>query len=327
MMRRLTAICLAWALWATGAQAQTWSNPNESPAYGSPPSGAPATDDTRIQEFTKALQDLLDKGERERLADPWFLKDLRDLANKYHRPWTRLLLSDDFSARGTAPQAPWRIASGEFRVNWRYGLRSLAVPPRRQASSTANAGQNQQGDAVQQLFGALLNQALKGARQDERQAPSQDAATADTGQPAEILAPLAISNAFSVEIDVTARPLAGTETTRFALGVYQGQKQAGYRLIARSDGAAGPLSLRLIRVNGRGGAAIIEQADAQIRLDPERPVRLVWTRAPSGDMQVAVEGQPVLRIVDRGFRDPFDGFLIRNRSGDIAVRRIRIDGV
>ena len=77
MMRRLTAICLAWALWATGAQAQTWSNPNESPAYGSPPSGAGAKDDTRIQEFTKALQDLLDKGERERLADPWFLKDLR----------------------------------------------------------------------------------------------------------------------------------------------------------------------------------------------------------------------------------------------------------
>lgn len=307
------------------ARAQGWSNPDRTQYRDERRDGD--AEESRLRELTGALNKMLDKGERERLADPWFLKDLRDLVGKYHRPWSVVLLRDDFSARGTAPQAPWRTVSGEFRVDWRYGLRSLALPQRRHAESPRTEGteQTQQGDAVQQLFGALLNQALKGAQQDQASSSGRTQDRGDGGT-AEVLAPVAISNAFSIAAEVTLRPLRGAERNRFALGVYQGQSRAGYRLIVSSDLARAESRLRLLRVNGRGGASIIDQVDLNLRFDAETPAALLWTRTQAGDMQVAIDGKQVLQVSDRGFRDPFDGFLLRNRSGDLALRRIRIDG-
>lgn len=43
-------------------------------------------------------------------------------------------------------------------------------------------------------------------------------------------------------------------------------------------------------------------------------------------MEVAIRGTSILRTTDRGFRDPFDGAIIRNRLGDIAVWRVEISG-
>ena len=319
---------LAIGLFGVGpgeTRAQSWNNPDR-PQYRDDRRDA-AAEEARLRELTDALDKLLEKGVRERLADPWFLKDLRDLVGKYHRPWSVVLLRDDFSGRGTAPQAPWRTVSGEFRVDWRYGLRSLALPQQRRAESTRTEGtqQSRQGDAVQQLFGALLNQALKGAQQDTESASGPTQRRSD-GELAEIVAPIKISNAFSITAEVTLRPLRGAARNRIALGVYQGQSRAGYRLIVSSDGARTESRLRLLRVNGRGGASIVDQVDLKYRFDAETPTALVWTRTQAGEMQIAIEGEQVLQVTDRGFRDPFDGFLLRNRSGDMALRRIRIDG-
>ncbi|MBT5496556.1 MAG: hypothetical protein HOK54_12495 [Alphaproteobacteria bacterium] len=220
-MRLVVFISLGLAFAVGNAQAQSWNNPDRPDYQQSPDTG----NDTRLGELTKAMNKLLDKGERERLADPWFLKDLRELVSQYHRPWSRTLLSDDFSARGTQPQAPWRVTRGEFRIDWRHGLRAVALPAHRQRQAdtgTTSQQNHQQGDAVQQLFGALLNQALKGAqrsdnRSSERRAPEQSDGAA------EITAPMAISNAFSITTALTARPLSGADLTRFALGVYQGK--------------------------------------------------------------------------------------------------------
>jgi len=323
-MRLVVFICLGLAIAVGNAQAQSWQNPDRPDYQRSPDSN----NDTRLGELTKAMNKLLDKGERERLADPWFLKDLRELVSRYHRPWSRTLLNDDFSARGTQPQAPWRVTRGEFRVDWRYGLRAVALPAhrQRQADSDAASQQNQQGDAVQQLFGALLNQALKGAQRGDDKT-SAHRAPEQSGGSAEIAAPMAISNAFSITTGLTARPLSGTDLTRFSLGVYQGKNGAGYRLVVARRDAKDRSKLRLLRVNGRGGASIVDEIESDFRFDPEKPVRLTWTRARSGEMHVSIDGKPMIRTVDRGFRDPFEGFVLRVGSGDFAVRRIRIDGL
>ena len=44
-------------------------------------------------------------------------------------------------------------------------------------------------------------------------------------------------------------------------------------------------------------------------------------------MHVSIDGKPMIRTVDRGFRDPFNEFLLPVGSGDLALRRIRIVGV
>lgn len=321
-MRILLIAAVAVSLMSANVAAQTWSNPDRRDDG----ERRTAQEDTRLHELTKGLNELLDKGERQRLADPWFLKDLRDLVNRYHRPWSRMLLSDDFSARGPEPQAPWRVIRGEFRIDWRYGLRSIALPARRQATSNASTGQQgAQGDAVQQLFGALLNQALKGAQQGEREQTASTAAS--TGGLTEIAAPVSISNAFAIETEMTVRALTGSEPTRFSLGVYQGQNVAGYRVTFLQGDTRTKSQVRLLRLNGRGGAAIIDEIDTDIRFAPEAPMRMTWTRTKAGEMKVRIDKKPLIAVVDRGFRDPFDGFLLRNESGDLALRNIRIDGI
>ena len=85
--------------------------------------------------------------------------------------------------------------------------------------------------------------------------------------------------------------------------------------------------LRLLRVNSRGGASIVDGVESDFRFDPEKPVRLIWTIARSGKMHVSIDGKPMIRKVDRGFRDAFNGFLLPADNGDLALRRIRIDGV
>jgi len=317
-MRILTALILYVAFGATAAFAQSSAYPSQ------PGFGTPNKSDERLRELTGSLNKMLDEGERKRLADPWFLKDLRDLVNRYHNPWSKVILSDDFSARGPAPNAPWQITAGEFRVDWRYGLRSLAQAPRQQ-SKTSQRSSQQQGDAVQQLFGALLNQALKGSQPSGTSSQQQSATNRNSIS--EIIAPITISNAFAFEADITARSLSGSHAVQFELAVYQGRNRAGYELIVAGEDKSDQTFLRLIRVNGRGGAAIVEQATVKFRFDPETPTTLLWSRQPSGEMEVSIGGTSVLRTGDRGFRDPFDGAIIRNRSGDIAIRRTQISGI
>ncbi len=82
-----------------------------------------------IQGLVSELRSELDRAEKERLIDPWFLRDLRRLLDSYDWPWQNRILSDDFSGRGPGPDAPWQVTAGEFLIDWRYGLRSVIEAP------------------------------------------------------------------------------------------------------------------------------------------------------------------------------------------------------
>ena len=68
----------------------------------------------------------------------------------------------------------------------------------------------------------------------------------------------------------------------------------------------------------------MEKATVKFRFDPETPTTLLWTRHTNDEMEVTILGTSILRTSDRGFRDAFDGAIIRNRLGDIAVWRVEI---
>lgn len=290
---------------------------------GSAPSAEAADDrDTaRLQELTRSLIELLDRGARERLADPWYLRDLRDLIERYHWPWGRILLSDDFSTRSPRPAAPWRILAGDFRLDWRYGLRSVVEPPRRWQRRSER--QQSGGDPIGQLFGQILRQALDPNQQQQAARPDQ----ARQREYAAIVAPIEIPNVFAVELALTARALRQDGRGRFAIGPYLGSEaEAGYRLVFSAGGQADEPSLQLMRLGHRGGRAMIDFAAKPVVLDPETPRTILWTRRQDGLMTVSVDGAEVIRIRDRGFRRPFEGLLILNRRGDYAIRQIRVDG-
>ena len=95
-MRSIIA-CLALAAFAAGAT--TWSGPAAAQAD-------PAAGDSQLRVLLKELKKQFDRGERERLIDPWYLRDLRKVLGRYENPWDRRLFSDDFSGRGPQPAPP-----------------------------------------------------------------------------------------------------------------------------------------------------------------------------------------------------------------------------
>ncbi len=295
------------------------------------PFGGPATaqEPDQLRSLIDELNVLLDKGEKERLADPWYLRDLRSLVSKYDWPWQKRLFSDDFSAQGPAPAAPWKVTAGEFLIDWRHGLRTVVEPPQATQAQpqTQEKKKLSQEEVAGQILGSILNQALGTKQQKQQQAETQQASqpASDPGFAAAV-APVRITNAFALEVELTARKLQGQTSGRLELGPYQGANAAvGYRLVINHEEQYGRTRLELLRISSRG-TATLEFYDQPLPLADGQPHSLLWTRDRSGNMTVSFDGREIIAVSDRSFRDPFDGLAIINSGGDYAFRKLVIDG-
>lgn len=269
-----------------------------------------------LQNLIEELKTQLDRGERERLIDPWFLRDLRQTVGRYEYPWGKRLLSDDFSGRGPQPDPPWQVTAGEFLIDWRYGLRSVVEPQ----SQTREESQATEEEAVMELFGKILKEAVK-----EEEAPEEPTETSagETGFAAAI-APVAITNAFALRLEMTSRSKKSMAGSRFEFGPYQDEKTlAGYRLVYMPGVTP---SLELASISPRGAVATVEIHDEPVALEDERTHSIEWTRDSDGRMVIMVDGTEVIHVVDRRFRDSFNGIAVINAGGDYALRSITIDG-
>ncbi len=67
------------------------------------------------QELVEALRALINEADRGRAADPLFLRDLRDLADRFDNPWHARILFDDFRDGDYTRDPAWRVVSGSAR--------------------------------------------------------------------------------------------------------------------------------------------------------------------------------------------------------------------
>ena len=311
-MRNLRSVIAGLALAVFAAGATSWSGPAAAQAD-------PAVGDPQLRVLLKELNELFDRGERERLIDPWYLRDLRKVLGRYENPWDKRLFSDDFSGRGPQPDPPWQVTAGEFLIDWRYGLRSVIEAPAPTPAETQERGAGK--DPIKQLFGQFLKQTLQG-RQDQQPAAPPVAPTY-----AAAIVPVRITNAFSLRLELTARLVPGVAEPRFEFGPYQGANaSAGYRLAYNPGARAGAPSLELLRLSSRGGVSTVELTDKPLKFEDGKPHVIEWSRDRGGRMVVKVDGAQVMEVTDRSFRDPFDGIALVNSGGDYALRSITVDG-
>jgi len=323
-----TAAALLFCAAATGAFGQTttryesWSGAEGAAGAHASPAGG----DERVQALIDELTRLVDEADRARAADPRFLRDLRALIRTYDWPWGVELLSEDFTDGRVAQTPEWRVTAGEFRTEYGLGLHSVvraAAPPEPATEQPAQQGAQQKGqqDVAQALLGALIEQTLGQKQQGQgEQGQQQGHQTAERpADRAEVQVALPITNAFAVALEVSARERPG----RIEFVVFQGDRGGpGYRL-AYNPGHEP--ALELLRAGSRG-VSVIEAHPAALG-EGEVPKRIEWTRDTSGEMVVSVDGEVLIRALDRGLRDPFDGFAITNLGGDFAVREVAIAGV
>ena len=326
MVRRLTGIAVALVLTLAGNQAlaqSSWSDPDGG-GYSS--GTASGTGDERLQSLIDALNKELDRGEKERLLDPWFLRDLRGIVSQYDWPWGKTILSDRFDGKGPQPDPPWQVTAGEFLIDWRHGLRSVIDKGKAASTTSSNdsSGSGGKNDAAKQLLGALLQGALGGSSGGSKSTSQSTASSAPAFSA--VQATIDIPNAFAIDMEVSERQLASGASDGFEFGPYQGTNASiGYRLSYIAGANGGPGELQLLQLTRRG-TATIDRSNQPVSLTGDAASRIVWTRDGQGRMQVQVNGATVIDTVDRGFRDPFNGFAVLNRGGDIALRQITISG-
>ncbi|WP_157755537.1 hypothetical protein [Neomegalonema perideroedes] len=307
-----------------------WSSSESEPTY-SPWRGDEAE---RARELVEQLNRLVRAAERQRAADPDFLRDLRRVIERYDdrddrrpdgrpglRPTprpevtvvqpprppvvvapvapARVFMSDAFADGDYTRGTVWTARQGQWGVDPANGLRSLrpTAPPtvtRRQVSP-------------QELLQALLvgPQSLGLGPQE---APP-NAALIEYAQP--------IGNAFTLKTRIT--DLGGDGAAHLIMH-QGGSNWNGYRLELRG----GPEGRAVLTRRGASGYTDLANAPLR-RFAANVPHDVEWVRAANGAMSVRVDGELLFSVSDVAFRDDWRGFAFFNAGGDYAMRSISIE--
>lgn len=258
-----------------------------------------------MQDLIGDLEDLIDQAEKDRAADPEFLKDLRAALAQYSAPAAPsyvALLFDDFRDGNYTQKPTWTVTSGAFKVDNKgsfTGLRSTIYPPGTQP------GQNSTGNPALDILGTLLNQ------------PAQPTSTAKY---AAIYAPVKVSNEFRIKFDFASTERFG----RMDFGLYQGSGGSNAYRIAYLPNQKD--SLRLLRLTSQG-VWVIGAYKTTLSLEDNKRHLLEWTRDKNGVMSVILDGKEVIRATDKNLTKPFDGFLYLNAGGSYYVRAVSVEGL
>jgi len=262
----------------------------------------PPTD--RTQQLVKELKTLTNQAERNRAADRRFIDQLRDLTNRYDRPWGNRLIFDNFKDGELQRNPLWFSNSRNFWVTPSIGLRTQV--------QLAQIDRMVDKPSTEQL---LLGMLLDGTMKNKQANPTAAATRADLSTQADI------PNAFAITIHISS--LGRDQRGDFEWGVYQGQNmESGYRL--SYQGGSKP-SLKLLAYH-RGATTIIDQFNRDRLLEDGHTHKITWQRTANGLMRVMVNGQRLMQVRDQSYRDHFSGLVMTNRGGDFAIRSISVSG-
>ncbi|SDG56958.1 hypothetical protein SAMN05216241_1262 [Limimonas halophila] len=270
----------------------------------------------RTQKLIEELRSLLDRAEEKREADPWLIRDMREVIDKYAFPWTSTVYARTLTGNGGLPEG-WRVLRGRFERT-PDGLRSVT---RAAARSSRGAEEQSSGDVdTRDLIGSMLDQAL-GQSSTEPREESADR-EAPSVEPARALLSARTGNAFAMRVRFTLRPADGLSA--FAFGPYQGRDgKMGYRVVyAEAEG--GP-RLELSKLGSGGTESTVARTGEIDSLADGQRHTLMWTRDARGRMEIELNETRVIAARDRGFQDAFDGFALTNAGGKLAVESLVIN--
>jgi len=275
----------------------------------------------RDREMSDRLRALIEQAERTRSAERWFLDALRSLVHQYGGPQyggpqhggpkgqligprRNAIFHEDFRSVDMKRSPRWQVGAGRFHIHRSLGLYTAVAPQ----------GESTLAEEDLNLTDILLKSLLEGRQrkqEGERGIPSSGHA--------ELFARRPFPNTFTLRMEFLSRYRPG----RFEIAFFSGSRRAeGYRVVYYPGVNQG---LELISVS-RYGATVIAALNAPLLLEDRGFHALEWLRTARGEMRVLVDGQELLRAIDRTERGNFDGFALVNRGGEFAIRELAIWG-
>jgi hypothetical protein len=268
-----------------------------------------------MTELLKNLRSLVDKAERDKAANPLFLKDLRTLADQYGGAvagWPVKLLYDDFQDGQYTSNPAWSVMSGEWQVANVGGSPALFSQVRLPNASSSQSS-NKAADLLIGALGAMLNQNDQNQQSNQNQQVQAPRAT--------ILTPVAITDQFSIKLLMMS---GGERIGQFNFGPYAGKRADNSYQLTYEPGAA--RGLYLSRISNRN-AQVLGTSVGSVDLEDGKAHVIEWNRGPDGKMTVTLDGKLAVQATDVGTHKPFTGFVMVNTGGSYGVRSVAINGV
>ncbi len=264
--------------------------------------------DSQLQKIVDELRAIAAKARKERSADPWLLKALDDLAQRYYWPWRTQVVDESFKDGDYTKNPAWEVAAGSFWVDASLGLRSKAAPP--PARTESSGGKKKKFEDV------LKEAVISEIERDKGTQPP----VAESAVVTEIYLPLKAANAFALDLSFSQHQ-PSTQAARMEFGLFEAGRASRAYVLAFVSGSES--ALELLRVQGTA-AAIIERAPLDKAPVTGEVQRLNWRRDPEGGMVVLLNDKPLIQIGDRGMNAPFKTLGLINRGGDYAVRKVTL---
>ena len=270
-----------------------------------------------MSDLLKRLRHLTDQAERSKAANPAFIRDLRNLADAYDNPWPLKVFFDDFRDGDFTRNPAWTVIAGDWQLDTRgrlTGLHSVIAGPRSEKTQSGTSGTGG-SEIVGNVLGALLKQQQEGQgdRDDRR------SGRGERDEHATIFAPVSISNAFAIRLELASGESGG----RFDFGPSIGQRgDSQYRITYRPDAESG---LVLSRVTNRG-TQVLASSNGRVTLEDNKSHLIEWKRDRAGKMTVALDGKQMFEAIDTQISSRFDGFLMDNSGGAYWIHSVAIAG-
>ena len=268
-----------------------------------------------MPELVKNLRTLIDKAERDKAANPLFLKDLRNLADQYGGPvagWPVRLLYDDFQDGQYTSNPAWTVTSGQWQVS-NVGSAPALFSQVRLPNASGQSSNNKAADLLLSALGAALNQQNDQNQSNQNQQGQNPRAT--------ILTPVAITDQFSIKLVMIS---GGERIGQFNFGPYAGKRAENSYQITYDPAATRGLALsRIVDRN----VQTLASSSGSVDLEDGKSHVIEWNRGPGGKMTVTLDGKPALQATDVGAHKPFTGFVMVNSGGSYGIRSIAINGV
>jgi hypothetical protein len=270
----------------------------------------PTTDEKTTQQLVDELKKLTDQAEQNRTASYRFIDQLRDLTARYDWPCGKEILFDNFRDGDFQRNPSWNSSSDAFWVTRSVGLQTQLSSRR---GSRNDQGANQSVEET--LLGIIIESTMnKHQQKRDRRFDKPDRA--------DIYAAVPVSNAFAIKLKISSMG-RDLQDGSFEWGPYQGQTaDSGYRLVYQAGNRP---ALKLVAYR-RGMSSVVDLYDRGKLLEDGNMHKITWQRSANGQMTVLFDGQQIMQVRDRSYRDPFNGFVMTNRGGDYAIRSVSIFG-
>ena len=269
---------------------------------------ADSEENRTLKAIITELEGQIERADKQRVAHPTFLNELRALVEKYRSQLRELFFIDTFKDRNFNKNPRWVVQSGEFSVN-KAGRLTSFVPMQMQPYEEIGEESLKQDRSLEAEAVGVLLDSIFGSKKNPEPIQNTPEIISEPMQPSYIYTKKVFPAAFEMNMKFKLSQEGETEI------VLLGSKNhiPRYRLKIKANHSEED-PIEIVRETKKRSFVVGAGSEFPIINDGKFHV-LTWIRLTDGAMNVLIDGNVVLKTYEAYYRGDFTGFGIANNGG------------